>query len=275
MEKALIELYKHIFSQKKNEPTWATHKNTQGHSHELIHCPVPFVGKYYGQQKPKILLYASAENLSDYNSSGKTYLDCDDYAINRHRNFFDSSAANPDVFFPNVHIQPINDGCLAIAALYVYQKFQGVDNISPNISPADFLERIAFANYCKYTIQSATNQDYAHNGEYLKESHAYITQDLAILKPDYIIMPKTIYWADQKFIDGLKGTAKIIPIYQINARNINLRIKNWPKRSEAELSPALLDWCRKLGEHGITGKTKENFFSVFSYLDHILQNEMR
>lgn len=271
MEKTLIELYKQIFSQRKNAPTWATHKNTPGHSHELIHCPIPFVGKDYVKQNTKILLYASAENLSDYNSNGKNYLDCDDYAINRHRNFFDSSTANSDVFFPNVHIQPINDGCLAIAALYVYQKFQSVDNISP----ADFLERIAFANYCKYTIQSATNQDYAYNGEYLKESHAYITQDLKILKPDYIIMPKTIYWADRKFIDSIKRTAKIIPIYQINARNINLRIKNWPKASEAELNPVLLDWCSNLGKHGITGKTKENFFSVFSYLDDVMQNEMR
>lgn len=271
MEKTLIEQYKQIFSQKKNAPTWATHKNTQGHFNELIHCPVPFVGKYYDQQKVKILLYASAENLSDYNSAGKTYLDCDNYAINRHREFFDSSTANPDVFFPNVHIQPINDGCLAIVALYVYQKFQYVDHISP----ADFLERITFANYCKYTIQSSTNQDYAHNSEYLKESHAFIARDLEILKPDYIIMPKTIYWADRKFIDGVKGTAKIIPIYQINARNINLRIKNWPKTSETELSPALLDWYCNLRKYGITGKTKENFCSVFCYLDDVMQNEMR
>ena len=220
MEKLLLERYGQIFSQKGNTPTWATHKTTSGHSRELIHCPVPFVGKQYDQQKTKILLYASAENLSGYNSKGKTYLDCDDYAINRHRINFDSSILNPNVFFPNVHIQPINDGCLAIVAFYVYQKLLRVENISP----PEFLERIAFANYCKYTIQSDTNLDYVSNGNYLEESRAYIKEDFEILKPDYIIMPKTIYWTDRDFIDKANKTARIIPIYQINARNINLHI---------------------------------------------------
>lgn len=275
MEKSLLEVYKREFSSRMNEPNWAVHKTTPGHEHELIHCPIPFVGKYYHQEKTRILLYASAENLSDYCGKRQTYLDCDDYAVNRHRNSFNSSVLNPDVFFPNVHIQPINDGCLAIVALYVYLKFQSIGRVTP----AEFLEKISFANYCKYTIQSAPskpkNKDYAGNSSYLAESHVYVENDIKILKPDYIILPKTIYWTDRDFIDCVKGDTKIIPIYQINARNINLRIKNYPRASEQEISPEVMEWYTHLGSNGISWRTKENFLSVFSYLDDVMQNQMR
>ena len=271
MENQLHELYKQIFSRKSHEPNWAMHKAASGHTQELIHCPIPFVGKNYARQKVKILLYASAENLTAY----KGYLDDDHYAIHRHRNFFESSISNPDTFFPNVHIQPINDGVLALVALYVYLQFQPVEQITP----AEFLERISLANYCKYTIQPENtsgrfrNQDYANNSEYLRQSHDYLKADLEVLKPDYIIMPKAIYWADKEFIDQVKGKAKIIPVYQMNARNINLRIKKYPKTPVEELSPVLRSWYGALHSNGITGKTKENFLSVFAYLDDVLQSQ--
>lgn len=277
MEEKLLELYKQIFEGKQNRPVWAVHKTTPGLDHELIHCPIPFVGQSYDRQETNLLLYASAENLSSYNARKKDYLDCDDYAINRHRNSFHESVSNPDTFFPNVHIQPVNDGCLAIAALYIYLKFQNFDKRCP----AEFLENIALANYCKYSIQSSSarsggrNQDYAGNPDYLAESHAYIEHDIKILKPDYIIMPKTIYWTDRDFIDRIRGNARIIPIYQINARNINLRIgEKYPKRAMQELDPIVKEWYEHLTGSGITGKTKENFLSIFSYIDDVLQNKI-
>lgn len=271
MEAQLQEMYKQIFAGRKNEPAWATHKNAAGHTHELIHCPIPFVGKNYAQQNLKILLYASAENLAGYTG----YLDIDEVAISRHRNFFDWSVAEGKTYFPNVHIQPINDGALALVALYVYMQCQPIGQITP----VEFLERISLANYCKYTIQAENtsgrfrNQDYANNSEYLRQSHDYLKADLEILKPDYIIMPKAIYWADKEFIDQVKGKAKIIPVYQMNARNINLRIKKYPKTPMEELSPVLRSWYEALHSNGITGKTKENFLSVFAYLDDVLQNQ--
>lgn len=274
MEKRLLEVYRQVFADKMNEPGWAVHKTTPGRTRELIHCPIPFVGKYYAQQDTRILLYASAENLSGYNRKGSDYLDDDDYAVNRHRSSFDSSVSDPSVFFPNIHIQPVNDGYLAIAALYIYLKFQPVDRITP----AEFLERIAVANYCKYTIQPAPgkpkNRDYAGNSGYLAESHVYIENDIRILRPDYIIMPKTIYWADRDFVDGHKAGAKIIPIYQINARNINFRIKEHPITPLQELAPAVQDWYKHLSRSGTFTKTQENFLSIFSYLDNVLQNQI-
>ncbi len=268
MESQLRERYKQIFVSRKNEPIWATHKTTVGHTHELIHCPIPFVGKNYREENTKILLYASAENLSGYTG----YLDADEDAIHRHRNFFNRTVANEDSFFPNVHIQPINDGVLALAALYIYMNFHPVDNITPG----EFLERISFANYCKYTIQPENqngrfrNQDYAGNAEYLQQSHAYLKADIEVLKPDYIIMPKSIYRTDREFIDQSKATAKVLPIYQMNARNINLRIKKYPRTPLEELNPVLRTWYEQIHSNGITGKTKENFLSVFTYLNDVL-----
>ena len=268
MENQLLKIYTQIFASKKNEPEWAMHKATAGHTQELIHCPIPFVGKEYARQKVKILLYASAENLTGYDG----YLDDDQYAIHRHRNFFERSTSNPDTFFPNVHIQPINDGCLPIVALYLYLQFHTIDEIMP----AEFLERISLANYCKYTIQSSSqNQDYATNKDYLEHSHEYIKADIETLNPDYIIIPKMIYWTDCEFIDKIKGNAKAIPIYQMNARNINLRIKKHPQKDLAELPPFLCQWYNRLEANGIKGKTKENFLSVFSYLDEVFQEYLR
>ena len=91
MEAKLRKLYTQIFASKNHKPSWAVHKITPEHAHELIHCPIPFVGKNYGKQNTKILLYASAENLTGYNG----YLDDDQYAINRHRDFFEESISVP------------------------------------------------------------------------------------------------------------------------------------------------------------------------------------
>lgn len=271
MELQLREIYTQVFAGKKNEPSWATHKIMVGRTDELIHCPIPFVGKDYAQQSPRILVYASAENLTGYTG----YLDSDEDALDRHRNFFNCSVAKENCFFPNAHIQPINDGALALVALYVYMKFQPIDQVTP----AEFLERISFANYCKYTIQPDNengrfrNQDYANNVEYLQQSHPYIQADIETLKPDCIIMPRSIYWTDKAFVDQVKGNARIIPIYQMNARNINLRIKKYPRTPLEKLEPVLRNWYEQLYANGITGKTKENFLSVFTYLDEIMQNQ--
>ena len=258
-------MYKEIFNAKNNTPEWATHKISQNHECELIHCSVPFVGKNYLKQNKRILLYASAENLSGYHKCGG-YLDDDNFAVNRHRNFYDDSVSQ-NMFFPNVHIQPINDGALLIVALYVYQKYCNNDKMTPS----EFLERISFANYCKYTIQSSeNNKDYASNSKYLKESHDYIKQDIAVLKPDIIIMPKSIYKTNKKFIDGIKGDAIIIPIYQINSRNVNFRIKKYPKTTLSELESTIVEWYNKLEDNGFKGKTKENFLGVFQYMDECM-----
>ena len=270
----LIKNYKEIFESKKHLPEWAVHKIAP--CGELVHCPIPFVGKDYSNQKVKILLYASAENLSKYHLLDEGYLDDDDYAINRHRSFFDASFSKPGTFYQNVHIQPITDGGLALVAFYIFCRLADAEDIKP----AEFLEKISFSNYCKYTIggiaskSGKSNIDYANKAEYLSHSHSYVEKDIEILRPDYIIMPKTIYNTDRQFIDAVKGDAKIIPIYQINAKNINMRITDFPPRSPGELLPPLYDWWNHLADGVLKGKTQMNFLSVFSYVDYVMENEI-
>lgn len=82
----LLESYNKI--SKENTPEWAVHKRN---SDELVKPTIPFVGKQYAEQKMKILIYASAENLSDYWKGNDKHwpgdwLDDDSCAANRHRN---------------------------------------------------------------------------------------------------------------------------------------------------------------------------------------------
>lgn len=258
MEKELLEAYRRIFAERKNEPDWAVKKHTSScESEELVHCTIPFIGKAYSEQKTKILIYASAENLRGYDG----YLDNDEEAVNRHRNFFNDSSKR-DRFFPNVHIQPFDNGYLTIIALYIYlKKCQNIEQMKP----AEFLERISFANYGKYTIESSTNTDYAKDPKKLAASHEYIAQDLKILRPDVIVMPGTIYHTDRDFVDRHKGNAEIIPIYQINDRNINFRISRYAPADINNLHSVVFDWYRNLKDN----RTTDNFLSVFTYLDEI------
>lgn len=258
----LTEIYNNLFTDLE-KPSWAVHKVNS--PNKYIHCTIPFVGKNYQCQKIKVLVYASAENLSNYNG----YLDDDMTAINRHRLFFDTSI-NKDNFFPSVHMKPMSDGSLLIASLHIILNLYMSKGITFKLpkTPFDFLEQIAFANFCKYTIQSEKNKDYAKDRAKLMHSENYVEQDIALLKPDYIIMPITIYNKEKAFIDNVKGNSTIIPIYQINYRTVNLIINsNFHAYNKDNLHPLVSEWYNNLWNNS---KTKANYLSVFTYLDKVL-----
>lgn len=255
--------YDNIFLSKGDTPEWAVHKRND--RTKLIHCSIPFVGKEYCKQNNKILVYASAENLTGYHQCVDWDLDDDEIASNRHRVWFENSLQSESLFFPNIHIAPINDGSLILTAYYIYSKIVAEDIA---LKPTEFIEKITIGNYCKYSIESLKNTDYVKDRSKLKVSREYISEDLRLLKPKYLIMPKSIYETERSFIDGIKGDAKIIPIYQINASTINRIIaKKYSKYDAYKLSTSLIEWYNQLGKNGITGKTKDNYLAVFSYID--------
>ena len=262
---ALEKEYENIFNSKDGKPNWAFRKNDN--PEEIIHCTIPFVGKNYTKQSKKVLLYASAENLMYYKHREKCWYDLadDEFAKNRHRKCFDKAAAEGKEFYPSVHIAPIQDGSLALATMYIYSRI--IKDVE--LKPTEFLENIALANYCKFSIETnSANIDYANDFNKLKELRKYIEADIGILNPDFIIMPKKIYDTERVFINSIKGNATIIPINQINASVINRHIARRNERYDKDkLTPAMLEWYNHLGKNGITGKTKENYLSVFSYLD--------
>jgi len=259
--KKLKEEYTSIFESDRNSPDWGVKKKTK---EENIHPAIPFVGESY--EMTRLLLYASAENLTYYEKKIDEYsLEDDSVAINRRQ-------VSKSSYFPKVHIAPVNDGSLLIVAAYILNKL----NIKLNYSlPYEFIENIAVDNFCKFSIKSQDgrikNKDYVKYKDKIKYSFQYIKSDLEILKPKILILPKSIYnhIEVQEIIKSTLPECLVLPIYQINARNINLIIaKKHLKKKQDEIQEILIDWQKELS-NGIVGKTNDNFYSVYSYLDEI------
>lgn len=227
----LTEAYCKISEDRSSLPDWAVHKKCD--PSEPVHPTIPFVGKGY-RAETGFLLYASAENLTHYNG----YLDDDGSSINRHRSAFDCSVKKSESFFPNVHLQPISDGGLCIAAKYIYSALFGDKDEEPH----EFLERIAFGNYCKFSIDSEKrNIDYAGDPKKIAVSRPYIAEDIRILKPRVIVIPKKIYEHEKQFLHESYKDARIIPILQINSTTINCSVvkrMGIPKKQKASFHPA-------------------------------------
>jgi len=261
VEKLKIE-YSKIFLNKENQPSWAVKKKNID---ELVYPSIPFVGNDY--DKTKIFLYASAENLANYCG----WLDENKIASNRHRTWFEEKSDN--CFFPKVHINPLNNGGLVNIVGYVAMK------LSPDFqfkTPRELLEGVAFANFGKFSISDDRNNkniDYAGNYKKLSDSIEYIKADLVFLKPKVVIIPDTIYKHPRikAFFQSLFPEIKIIPIYQIHHFNINgkNRLKKYKKKDNNEIG-ILAEWQKEFGK-GLTGKTNENFYSFYTYLDYKIE----
>ena len=153
----------------------------------------------------------------------------------RHRFLFLNYLQDYDKF-PNIHIQPIKDGSLLTVIRYIVDK---VYKNSFSINPFDFIEEISVGNFCKYSIRSIKNIDYAQNYKRLSESIEFIISDLRLIKPDLIILPKTIFnTIDKKYSynwdyiikqSELKKPLRIVRIYQTNSQVINTHISKDPK----------------------------------------------
>ena len=267
--------YSKIFSKGENRPDWTVKKKSN--PKEIIHPSIPFVGKNY--DNTKILLYASAENLTYYTEQNDNidYLDNDKIAIDRHRYCYENYSN--DRFFPHVHIEPVNNGALILIVAYITKVLKQKEFANPY----ELVENIAIANFCKFSIQpkkssktkKEKNIDCAENYSFLSYSIKYVETDLKILEPDIIIIPKTIF--DHKPIremifNQIPNTI-VIPIMQVNTTTINTKIHTkYREKNKTELENWLVDWHEKLPISGaIKGKIKDNYYSVYTYLDEILK----
>ena len=296
---SLLKAYDTIFSDSGNAPLWAVHK--RNYPAELVRPTIPFVGKQYAERPKKILVYASAENLAGY-YLGNTeewygdWLDDDRQAEHRHRKCFDDPHFQNDSFFPHVHIGPMNNGCLATAVRFVAEKTCTVTTTDPHA----FYETIAFGNYSKFSIEtemqksirtgkgavgSSANIDFTQipvkeAREKLNASVEYLKKDIALLEPDIVILPENLYDRHKKSFDKIvneiDGHAVLIPIYQINTGVVNRTIaRKFARYDINRLSGPMQEWYAQLHQEGMTGTTKENYLSVFTYLDHKLEHSLR
>ena len=255
--------YSNIYSKEENRPSWAVKKIE---NKNIVYPSIPFIGNNYDETR--ILLYASAENLKDYDG----WLDDDNLAANRHRIWFDKHSGNS--FFPNVHIAPINNGGLVNIIGYVTMKTQ--PNFQFN-NPRELLEGVALANFGKFSIDveiGDKNIDYARDYNKLSKSLSYIKADLNILKPKVLIIPETIYnhHKIRKLLKTEFPEINIIPIYQLHHFNINHknRLKKFKRKNQKEIG-ILANWQTNFGA-GLTGETSKNFYSFYTYLDEKMKN---
>lgn len=265
----LLQLYNEEFRKIEMQEDllkWAQRKFGEN-KEEVLQPTIPFVGEFYGNSKAKVLIYASAENLSNYSQVGWIENDGADIQ-NRHRWYFerDCSYINDAYKYPDVHCRPMQDGSLMLASAYICKKI-GID--MDYATPRKFIDQCAFGNYGKFSIDTGggANIDYAGDDKLLSVSNNYIKHDLEILQPDYVIMPKTIYWKKtvQKLFNEHEVKPKVIPIYQMNKQVINFHVKpKHEKRKIEELDNEFQKWYKNIAWGG---KSKENYLSVFNYLD--------
>jgi len=251
--------YSDIFKKEK-KPRWAVKKIEN--QYEPIHPAIPFVGENY--DKTKLIVYASAENLSHYKDDGDGYLDDDKKSI--YRRYNNINKHKNENYFPDLHCSPITDGQLLIVSAYILKCLN--IRISYN-DPYEFVSYIAADNFGKFS-KAGRNVDYAGKIDYLQYSFKYIEEDLSILKPKVIILAYKMYSFPEvkELINKHSPQCLCLPIFQMNTHNINRkdRIAKHTKRKKKDIAPILLEWQKNITDR----KIHKNFFSVYNYLDCIL-----
>ena len=264
-------------------PDCAVHKKYD--QQQLVRPAIPFVGHKFAEQTPRILVYASAENLANYypgSEAERPWMDHDEVAMTRHLVRFEESKTDPN-FFPDVHIQPMYDGTLATAVLYIASQYMDITGLTPR----DFYERIAIANCSKYTKETERQRNIRLYGinegsdkntdptqmpakearAFIQASYPFLEADIKTLCPDIVILPQKLYEMNRQFWENAGGKKKpqMIGIYQLGPIPINCTISKNEKyrKNENTLHPTVRHWL-----DNIRRVSKNNYLYVFGYLDH-------
>jgi hypothetical protein len=261
--KSLQKNYKDIF-EKVSYPEWAY----------PILPSIPFIGEKYDESTTKCLVYASAENLTYLNNTGEFEINnLGDKQFNRHRELLNRTRP-----YPNIHLEPMNNGSLAITSRYILALL-GYDS-SFSEKPMEFIEEISIGNFGKFSIkpdqninegQSVMNQDYASKFRYLKYSLDYVLADVEMLQPDILVIPKTIWnfaGVHKPVLSLLKKKTRVVKIYQTNRRVIGSHISKIlmanPDFSGASF-PFCDPWLDKIDDSGINHEEMEKYVTWLSF----------
>lgn len=197
IESVLFNRYKEIYNA-SGKPNWAF---------DLIKPPIPFVGRNCDKIFPRVLSYASAENLGYvYNNdltpnTDFTIHNLGDEQFYRSRYYYSKCTRGN---FPYVHIGPFNNGSQLFITRHILTKL-GYGETFGN-DAYEFIEQISVANAGKFSIRSKKNKDYVSDKEKMEYSLDYIKADISAILPDIVILPKTIF----KTIDSIYSWEDII-----------------------------------------------------------------
>lgn len=189
---------------------------------------IPLIGERY---KPGsgLLIYASAENLTWMNGKPTPSYFYEPDVWNRYRRqYADDVRGAKDKFFPDIGIQPANDGGLFAAALFVSQRL----GLPSSDDPREFLEDIAITNWCKFTIDSDPNEDYAGDIKKLSESFLFVTAELVELQPAVVLMPATVWKRVAETMTDAVPTTRFLPVPQFHATVVNTHLAKVADQAE-------------------------------------------
>ena len=254
MAQRLVAQYKSLCS---GIPAWAYQ----------LEPSIPFIGSEYTTSRPRIAVFASAENLTKYecNPASRPAYVRDNRRWNRHRACATDHASGEDAgFFRQVHIAPVEDGGLMCAALLIAERST---KQPPHKDPRAFIETLAVANVCKYSIATRTrgkNIDYAGKADLVAESLPYFRADLRALRPDILFLPKTIYQQPpvRAVVDEELPSVLVLAVPQFVGAVVNCHLSHHDTRAQQMLrerrGTSLDTWVSN-----VSGYRKEN---VYRYL---------
>lgn len=252
MQNLLIQRFKDTFNE---PPKWAWPFNP----------PVPLVGKNYKPVKC-LLIYASAENLTWLNANTPPARFKGNKAWNRYRIQYEACGHNSKEFFPDVGIQPVNDGGLLAAGLFLSQKLR----LQNRAKPRAYLETIAVSNWCKFSIKSDHNEDYITNIKKLTPSLPFVVGELALLQPAVVVVPKQL-WRHPILRATMRGASpktKFIPAPQFNASVVNCHLGKYD-RPAAKLKRELKDTPLASWMENLRGMNKNHAWRYIAMLDKV------
>ena len=221
------------------------------------------------------MVYASAENLAWMNRIPKPETErytSEGTASNRYRAAYEEEGRNSDTFFPSVGIQPVTDGGLLAAALFLAEKFK----LSVRKTPRSFLETMAVSNWCKFTVKADRNQDYLNDASKLCASLGFVVAELAALRPAVVLLPRAI-WEHPMLSAAMRGatpSTHFIPSPQFNTTVVNCHLAVFAREAqtlrEMMSGQPLADWMNHLA-----GFNSSNAWRYLAALKTLLDTYMR
>jgi hypothetical protein len=198
---------------------------------------VPLVGPDYvaGQG---LLIYAAAENLAwmsrdstSANPRWRSFRSAKVAPLRYRHQYGDPGLQSKAQWYPDVGIAPASNGGLLCAGLFVLE-WHGR---SLPTSPREMLARIALTNWCKFVVAANTNADYVSDEARLSWSLPYVSLELALLRPAFVLLPHRV-WAHaslQREMAAASPETAFIPAPQFNATVVNVALRRYEGRARA------------------------------------------
>jgi len=142
---------------------------------------IPYIGKLYFQSKPRVIIYAIAQNLSGATDLIKAWLKTPDKGLLRH--YYEEDQA-----IPCIHINPYDDGHLKVIAALTLSlnpgtSFKPTDTIDDLVSVTNFV-KFSFYHESKDGSRKDANPP---QGIYDTMWKCYSGYEIELLQPDIIV----------------------------------------------------------------------------------------